>query len=120
MGKKRLIKSMVKTRYELIIIEQIVSAQICLYIIVQPLEDLLRVKKARIQFTIEKPDPDAEEEDDESKLQDQLHKKIKPSMILCDLKSLVFHHFEEREFSPLMELNYNCRLPEMRTIWRKR
>lgn len=29
--------------------------------VVQPLEDLPRVKKAKIQFTIEKPDLDADE-----------------------------------------------------------
>uniref|UniRef100_M4BT53 Uncharacterized protein n=1 Tax=Hyaloperonospora arabidopsidis (strain Emoy2) TaxID=559515 RepID=M4BT53_HYAAE len=73
MCKQRLIKSMVKTR------------------IVQPLEDLPRVKKARIQFTIEKPDPDADED---------------------ELKNLVFHHFEEREYWPLKELNFHCRQPE--------
>ncbi|KAI9895224.1 hypothetical protein PsorP6_018422 [Peronosclerospora sorghi] len=59
MCKQRLIKSMVKTRN------------------VQQLEDFPRVKKARIQFTIEKLDPNAEKD---------------------DLKNLVFHHFEEREF----------------------
>ncbi|RMX67942.1 hypothetical protein DD238_000570 [Peronospora effusa] len=92
MCKQRLIKSMVKTR------------------IVQPLEDLPRVKKARIQFTIDKPDPDAEDEDDDSKLQDRLDKKIKMSK--DELKNLVFHHFEEREYWPLKELNYHCRQSE--------
>lgn len=30
-----------------------------------------------------------------------------------ELKNLVFHHFEEREFWPLKELNYHCRQPEV-------
>ncbi|KAG2778785.1 hypothetical protein JG687_00009088 [Phytophthora cactorum] len=92
MCKQRLIKSMVKTR------------------IVQPLEDLPRVKKARIQFTIEKPDAEAEEDDADSKLLDKSDKKIKMSK--DELKNLVFHHFEEREYWPLKELNYHCRQPE--------
>ncbi|KUF75975.1 Transcription initiation factor IIF subunit beta [Phytophthora nicotianae] len=92
MCKQRLIKSMVKTR------------------IVQPLEDLPRVKKARIQFTIEKPDAEAEEDDADSKLMDKSDKKIKMSK--DELKNLVFHHFEEREYWPLKELNYHCRQPE--------
>lgn len=73
MCKQRLIKSMVKTRYrrncraEEDVVVNFVTRDVCLtppvsfYRIVQPLEDLPRVKKARIQFTIEKPDPDAEE-----------------------------------------------------------
>jgi transcription initiation factor TFIIF subunit beta len=31
-----------------------------------------------------------------------------------ELKNLVFHHFEEREYWPLKELNYHCRQPEVR------
>uniref|UniRef100_K3X0Z8 Uncharacterized protein n=1 Tax=Globisporangium ultimum (strain ATCC 200006 / CBS 805.95 / DAOM BR144) TaxID=431595 RepID=K3X0Z8_GLOUD len=92
MCKQRLIKSMVKTR------------------IVQPLEDLPRVKKARIQFTIEKPDAEAEEDAGDAKLNDKIDKKVKMSK--DELKNLVFHHFEEREYWPLKELNYHCRQPE--------
>ncbi|DAZ97085.1 TPA: hypothetical protein N0F65_001269 [Lagenidium giganteum] len=90
--KQRLIKSMVKTR------------------IVQPLEDLPRVKKARIQFTIEKAEAEAEEETSDAKFNDRVDKKVKMSK--DELKNLVFHHFEEREFWPLKELNYHCRQPE--------
>ncbi|KAF1328006.1 Transcription initiation factor, partial [Globisporangium splendens] len=93
MCKQRLIKSMVKTR------------------IVQPLEDLPRVKKARIQFTIEKPDAEAEEDAGDAKLNDKIDKKVKMSK--DELKNLVFHHFEEREYWPLKELNYHCRQPEL-------
>ncbi|GAB9468476.1 hypothetical protein Gpo141_00005792 [Globisporangium polare] len=92
MCKQRLIKSMVKTR------------------IVQPLEDLPRVKKARIQFTIEKADADGEDETGDSKLSDKIDKKVKMSK--DELKNLVFHHFEERDYWPLKELNYHCRQPE--------
>ncbi|CEG37117.1 transcription initiation factor iif subunit beta-like [Plasmopara halstedii] len=92
MCKKRLIKSMVKTR------------------IVQPLEDLPRVKKARIQFTIEKAEAEGEEDDTDSRLWEKSDKKIKMSK--DELKNLVFHHFEERDYWPLKELNYHCRQPE--------
>nr|CCA13952.1 conserved hypothetical protein [Albugo laibachii Nc14] len=91
MCKQRLLRSMVKTR------------------IVQPLEDLPRVKKARIQFTIDKPDPDTEEAI-ESKISERLDKKVKMSK--DELKDLVFHHFDERDFWPLKELNSHCRQPE--------
>jgi hypothetical protein len=33
-----------------------------------------------------------------------------------ELKNFVFHHFEEREYWPLKELNYHCRQPEVRLI----
>ncbi|KAL4115308.1 hypothetical protein PRIC2_013472 [Phytophthora ramorum] len=119
MCKQRLIKSMVKTR------------------IVQPLEDLPRVKKARIQFTIEKPDAEGEEVglrllwvymhsfvshslglrlpfvfSGRCRLEasGQVGQKIKMSK--DELKNLVFHHFEERDYWPLKELNYHCRQPE--------
>ncbi|RLN86775.1 hypothetical protein BBJ28_00003155 [Nothophytophthora sp. Chile5] len=72
MCKQRLIKSMVKTR------------------IVQPLEDLPRVKKAKIQFTIEKPDAEAEEEAGESKLADKSDKKVKMSKEV--LKEICVYH----------------------------
>ncbi|TMW56969.1 hypothetical protein Poli38472_002894 [Pythium oligandrum] len=89
--KQRLIKSMVKPR------------------ITQQLEDLPRVKTAKVQFTIEKADAEADEEE-ESKLADKIDKKVKMSK--DELKNLVFHYFEEREYWPLKELNYHCRQPE--------
>ncbi|GLE01970.1 hypothetical protein PINS_up010808 [Pythium insidiosum] len=90
--KQRLIKSMVKPR------------------VTQQLEDLPRHKKARTQFTIEKPDVEAEDEAPDAKLLEKIDKKVKMSK--DELKNLVFHHFEEREFWPLKELNYHCRQPE--------
>lgn len=36
------------------------------------------------------------------------------SAVQDELKNLVFHHFEEREYWPLKELNYHCRQPEVR------
>ncbi|TYZ60797.1 hypothetical protein PybrP1_004632 [[Pythium] brassicae (nom. inval.)] len=69
-SKQRLIKSMVKTR------------------IVQPLEDLPRVKKARIQFTIEKAEADGDEDTGGLKLNDKTDKKIKMSK--DELKNLSF------------------------------
>lgn len=79
--------------------------------VVQPLEDLPRVKKAKIQFTIEKPDVDADEvralvsfivmgtmgsdwadlmlwqDGTESKLNDKSDKKIKMSKVRASLVS---------------------------------
>lgn len=34
-----------------------------------------------------------------------------------ELKNLVFHHFEEREYWPLKELNFHCRQPEVYRFW---
>jgi len=39
-----------------------------------------------------------------------------PSSQQDELKNLVFHHFEERDFWPLKELNYHCRQPEVRVM----
>lgn len=39
-----------------------------------------------------------------------------PSSHQDELKNLVFHHFEERDFWPLKELNYHCRQPEVRAM----
>ncbi|RLN47959.1 hypothetical protein BBJ28_00001685 [Nothophytophthora sp. Chile5] len=59
-----------------------------------PLEDLPRVKKAKIQFTIEKPDAEAEEDAGESKLADKSDKKVKMSKSFLKevLKEICVYH----------------------------
>ncbi|KAJ0389010.1 hypothetical protein P43SY_010925 [Pythium insidiosum] len=61
--KQRLIKSMVKPR------------------VTQQLEDLPRHKKARTQFTIERPDVEAEDEAPDAKLLEKIDKKVKMSKV---------------------------------------
>ena len=96
--KKRLLNSMVKDRY------------------VKALEELPKHSKKHDLLSIEPPKPVEEEEEEESKsfpsaASGGLDKKVKMGM--DELKNLVFHHFEEREFWPLKELNAHCRQPEV-------
>ena len=96
--KQRLLKHMVKERY------------------VKPIEDLPRAPATKAQFTIDAPKVKEEEDDDDGMDVSGHHgggsSSKNTKMSKEELKNVIFHHFEERDFWALKELNSHVHQPE--------